>query len=140
MAALCLYSHDLDTGEPGRPTYDQAEAERFSRALLMPTEAFARSPVGATPSSPSCSLPRSTRSRSAAARREAKTGPPSAKGCAPTHGARPPRRLGKSHRKPAPAAPGRALLLVVRILALAGSTALWEPGPSATSEGDRATP
>jgi hypothetical protein len=39
VAALCLYSHAVDTGRAGRP-YDQAEAEAFARALLMPCEAF----------------------------------------------------------------------------------------------------
>ena len=45
MAALCLYSHDVDTGRAGRTVYNQEEAERFARALLMPAEAFA--PVAA---------------------------------------------------------------------------------------------
>ena len=40
VAALCLYSHAVDTGRAGRP-YDQEEAEAFARALLMPPEAFA---------------------------------------------------------------------------------------------------
>jgi len=39
VAALCLYSHAVDTGRAGRP-YDQGEAEAFARALLMPREAF----------------------------------------------------------------------------------------------------
>ena len=39
VAALCLYSHAVDTGRAGRP-YDQGEAEAFARALLMPDEAF----------------------------------------------------------------------------------------------------
>jgi hypothetical protein len=38
VAALCLYSHAVDTGRAGRP--DQGEAEAFARALLMPREAF----------------------------------------------------------------------------------------------------
>jgi hypothetical protein len=41
VAALCLYSHAVDTGEAGRHRYDQGEAERFARALLIPHEAFA---------------------------------------------------------------------------------------------------
>jgi hypothetical protein len=39
VAALCLYSHAVDSGRTGRP-YDQGEAEAFARALLMPREAF----------------------------------------------------------------------------------------------------
>ena len=41
VAALCLYSHAVDTGAAGRLGYDQEDAERFARALLMPAEAFA---------------------------------------------------------------------------------------------------
>jgi hypothetical protein len=41
VAALCLYSHAVDTGEAGRPRYAQLEAERFARALLIPSEALA---------------------------------------------------------------------------------------------------
>ena len=40
VAALCLYSHAVDTDRTGHP-YHQAEAEAFARALLMPPEAFA---------------------------------------------------------------------------------------------------
>jgi hypothetical protein len=40
VAALCLYSHAVDTGQAGRAIYDQGEAERFARALLMPAEDF----------------------------------------------------------------------------------------------------
>jgi hypothetical protein len=40
VAALCLYSHAVDTGRADRP-YNQGEAEAFARALLMPSEAFA---------------------------------------------------------------------------------------------------
>jgi hypothetical protein len=40
VAALCLCSHAVDPGEAGRASYDQEEAERFARALLMPVEAF----------------------------------------------------------------------------------------------------
>ena len=39
VTALCLYSHAVDTGRAARP-YNQAEAEAFARALLMPREAF----------------------------------------------------------------------------------------------------
>ena len=39
VAALCLYSHSVDTGEAGS-SYDQGEAEAFARALLMPREAL----------------------------------------------------------------------------------------------------
>jgi hypothetical protein len=40
VAALCLYSHAVDTGQAGRLVHGQEEAERFARALLMPAEAF----------------------------------------------------------------------------------------------------
>lgn len=40
VAALCLYSHAVDAGEVGC-SFDQHDAERFARALLMPREAFA---------------------------------------------------------------------------------------------------
>jgi hypothetical protein len=40
VAALCLYSHAVNTGQPGTDRYDQEEAERFARALLMPAEHF----------------------------------------------------------------------------------------------------
>jgi hypothetical protein len=40
VAALCLYSHADDTGRAGRSDYDQEEAERFARALLMPADDF----------------------------------------------------------------------------------------------------
>jgi hypothetical protein len=40
VAALCLYSHAVDTGRVGCAVYDQEEAERFARALMMPSEAF----------------------------------------------------------------------------------------------------
>src|SRR5258705_9174153 len=39
VAALCLYSHTVDTGRAGGP-YDQGDAEAFARALLVPREAF----------------------------------------------------------------------------------------------------
>ena len=35
VAAMCLYSHAVDTGQAGRAAYDQRDAERFARALLM---------------------------------------------------------------------------------------------------------
>jgi hypothetical protein len=38
VAALCLYSHAVDTREGGVASYDQANAERYARALLMPAE------------------------------------------------------------------------------------------------------
>ena len=41
VAALCLYSHAVDTGQADCAIYDQEEAERFARALLMPAEEFA---------------------------------------------------------------------------------------------------
>jgi hypothetical protein len=41
VAALCLYSHAVDTGEAGRPSYEQEDAERFARALLIPGDALA---------------------------------------------------------------------------------------------------
>ena len=41
VAALCLYSHAVDTGEAGRTRYEQDEAERFARALLIPSDALA---------------------------------------------------------------------------------------------------
>ena len=81
VAALCLYSHAVDTGEADCAIYDQEEAQRFARALLMPAEAFARSRDGAIPSWPSCSRPRLTRSRSADARRGAKAPPLGPNGC-----------------------------------------------------------
>jgi hypothetical protein len=40
VAALCLYSHAVDTGRVDRASYDHEEAERFARALLMPAEEF----------------------------------------------------------------------------------------------------
>jgi hypothetical protein len=40
VAALCLYSHAVDTGRAGLVVYDQEEAECFARALLMPAEDF----------------------------------------------------------------------------------------------------
>jgi hypothetical protein len=41
VAAMCLYSHAVDTGAANRASYDQEEGERFARALLMPAEEFA---------------------------------------------------------------------------------------------------
>jgi hypothetical protein len=35
VAALCLHSHAVDVGQAVRPDYDQEEAERFARELLM---------------------------------------------------------------------------------------------------------
>ena len=40
VAAMCVYSHAVDTGQAGRAAYDQQDAERFARALLMPDEAL----------------------------------------------------------------------------------------------------
>jgi hypothetical protein len=40
VAALCLYSHAIDTGQAGCAHYGQEAAERFARALLMPAETF----------------------------------------------------------------------------------------------------
>ena len=40
VAALCLYSHAVDTGRAGCAVYDQEEAECFARALIMPAEDF----------------------------------------------------------------------------------------------------
>jgi hypothetical protein len=40
VAALSLYSHAVDTGEACRAHYDQEDAERFARALLIPAEDF----------------------------------------------------------------------------------------------------
>jgi hypothetical protein len=40
VAALCLYSHAIDTGEAGYAEYDQEAAERFARALLMSADPF----------------------------------------------------------------------------------------------------
>ena len=40
VAALCLYSHAVDTGQAGCAHYDQEAAERFARALLMPADTF----------------------------------------------------------------------------------------------------
>ena len=37
VAALCIYSHAVDTGRAGRP-YRQCDAERFARTLLLPAE------------------------------------------------------------------------------------------------------
>jgi hypothetical protein len=37
VAALCMYSHAVDTGRAGRP-YRQCDAERFARTLLLPAE------------------------------------------------------------------------------------------------------
>ncbi|MEN3281392.1 MAG: hypothetical protein V7607_2532 [Solirubrobacteraceae bacterium] len=37
VAALCLYSHAVDTGRAARP-YRHCEAERFARMLLLPAE------------------------------------------------------------------------------------------------------
>jgi hypothetical protein len=39
VAALCIYSHAVDTGRASRP-YRQCDAERFARCLLLPTEAL----------------------------------------------------------------------------------------------------
>jgi hypothetical protein len=39
VAALCLYSHAVDADQ-ARRRYDQSDAERFARELLMPPEAF----------------------------------------------------------------------------------------------------
>jgi hypothetical protein len=41
VAALCLYSHAVDTRQAGVASYDQANAERYARAPLMPAEEFA---------------------------------------------------------------------------------------------------
>jgi hypothetical protein len=46
VAALCLYSHAVDTGQ-APPRYDQREAECFARCLLMPNEEF--DPVACLP-------------------------------------------------------------------------------------------
>jgi hypothetical protein len=40
VAALCLYSHAVDTGQAACRDYDQGAAERFARALLIPAERF----------------------------------------------------------------------------------------------------
>ncbi len=40
VAALCLYSHAVDTGQADCASYDPEDAERFARALLRPAEAF----------------------------------------------------------------------------------------------------
>jgi hypothetical protein len=40
VAALCLYSHAVDADWAGCDGYDQDDAERFARALLMPAEDF----------------------------------------------------------------------------------------------------
>jgi hypothetical protein len=40
-AALCLCSHAVDTDKAGRARYEQSDAERFARALLIPREEFA---------------------------------------------------------------------------------------------------
>jgi hypothetical protein len=40
VAAMCLYSHAVDTGQAGRAAYARKDAERFARALLMPDEAL----------------------------------------------------------------------------------------------------
>jgi hypothetical protein len=40
VAAMCLYSHAVDTGQAGCAHYDQEAAERFARALLMPADTF----------------------------------------------------------------------------------------------------
>ena len=37
-SALCLYSHAVDSGQAGVGFYDQEDAERYARALLMPVE------------------------------------------------------------------------------------------------------
>jgi hypothetical protein len=37
VAALCVYSHAVDTGRAAGP-YQQCDAERFARCLLLPTE------------------------------------------------------------------------------------------------------
>jgi hypothetical protein len=71
VAALCPRPA-VNTGQADCAICDQEDAERFARARLMPAEAFA--PVAARIlSSPSCTPPHSTRSRSHAARRGAKT-------------------------------------------------------------------
>lgn len=41
VTALCLYSHAVDTRQADRSVYDQEEAERFARELLMPANEFA---------------------------------------------------------------------------------------------------
>jgi hypothetical protein len=41
VAALCLYRHAVDTDEAGRARYEQSDAERFARSLLIPREQFA---------------------------------------------------------------------------------------------------
>jgi hypothetical protein len=38
VAAMCLYSHAVDSGQA--QSYDQATAERFAQELLMPEEAL----------------------------------------------------------------------------------------------------
>ena len=53
VAALCLYSHAVDTGQAGGAHYGQEAAERFARALLMPAETFARSGIDQTSTWPS---------------------------------------------------------------------------------------
>ena len=40
VTALCLYSDAVDTRQAGLGFYDQEEAERFARELLMPSEEF----------------------------------------------------------------------------------------------------
>jgi hypothetical protein len=39
VAAMCIYSHAVDTGRATRP-YRQCDGERFARCLLLPTEAL----------------------------------------------------------------------------------------------------
>ena len=45
VAALCLYSHAVDTGEAGRARYKQTDAERFARTLLILARPSRRSPI-----------------------------------------------------------------------------------------------
>jgi hypothetical protein len=73
VAALCLYSHAVDSGQAGLGFYDQEDAERFARSLLMPADEFA--PVAGWSDTELAELfaARSTRSRSAAASRATRT-------------------------------------------------------------------
>jgi hypothetical protein len=73
VAALCLYSHAVDTRRAGLGFYDPEDVERFARALLMPGEEFVPVAGWSNTELAELLLPRSTRSPSAAATRATRT-------------------------------------------------------------------
>jgi hypothetical protein len=111
VAAPCLYSRAVDTGEADCAIDDHEDAERFARALLMPAEAFA--PVTARSDTELAELYAAPRDQVAIRRHEAGAKPaplrPNERGGAAPRESRHSRLRGwlpsRSTRQPAPRGP-----------------------------------